>query len=333
MPCKIEYTIHNRKSSIVEALGDFKLIDQVTPYQNVYYLKMSLRKYYFYSIVRRTRPFFVKFYINNTPRLIIPLSKSFFSSKYYFYGDKSGFGYLDLIYADSVSVSEINSCIKILINDLSPLVFIFNRMRKDSLFHEAIRSFSCVKSSEIAVKIDLKGSYDDYFNLLSKNARQNFRTANNRLLKDSRVVNIFSIPGKEISNDTLSKIKNLYLDRIKSYKKNITFIDRLFYNSYDLGFYGLSHLDFSEVFLLEIDGELAAFMICLSDKNQIIVPRLAIDNSFSFYSPGVILAMSAIKEIINRKSDVKIIDFMQGQEKYKYQIGGYEHEVLSLEIS
>jgi len=74
-------------------------------------------------------------------------------------------------------------------------------------------------------------------------------------------------------------------------------------------------------------------MICLSDKDQIIVPRLAINNSFSFYSPGVILAMSAIKEIINRKSGIKIIDFMQGQEKYKYQIGGYEHEVLSLEIS
>ena len=123
----------------------------------------------------------------------------------------------------------------------------------------------------------------------------------------------------------------LYLKRLRSYKKNVNFLDKIFYRNFDLGFSSIKNLNFTEVFLIYIDKKLAAFMLCLQNGNELLVPRLAIDTAFSFYSPGVLLVNSAIK-YISEVGVIKTLDLMQGKEAYKFQAGGKIHQCYSFKL-
>lgn len=195
-----------------------------------------------------------------------------------------------------------------------------------------MNEFSTAKHYEECVKIEIKDTYEQYYNSLSKSVRQNFRTANNRLLKSSKQFSFKRLKGKDISGNILHQILYLYLRRRRSYKKNIPRLDIIFYKYFDLGFISLNELEFSEVFLIYIDDRLAAFMLCLVKDEEILVPRLAIDDSFSFYSPGILLVISAINEL-SGEGKIKSLDLMQGVENYKFQMGGKVHMCYSFKFS
>ena len=73
-------------------------------------------------------------------------------------------------------------------------------------------------------------------------------------------------------------------------------------------------------------------MLCLRNGDELLVPRLAIDASFSLYSPGVLLVNYAIKYLLN-DGVIKTFDLMQGKETYKFQVGGVMHQCFSFELS
>ena len=76
----------------------------------------------------------------------------------------------------------------------------------------------------------------------------------------------------------------------------------------------------SELYVLNIDEKIAAFMHTYVHNNHVIMPKLAIDTSLSRYSPGILLIQEAMKLFIERK----IIDFdlCRGDERYKIEVGG-----------
>ena len=133
--------------------------------------------------------------------MILPLSKSIFNSQYFMFGDRAGFGYLDIICRDYNALPDIRACLELLTREFSHAVFHFNRVKPDSLIYQILKNISAPKSIEECVKIDLIGRYDDYFKSLSKNARQNFRTANNRIVKASKDLSFIRVSGKDISKD------------------------------------------------------------------------------------------------------------------------------------
>jgi CelD/BcsL family acetyltransferase involved in cellulose biosynthesis len=100
-----------------------------------------------------------------------------------------------------------------------------------------------------------------------------------------------------------------------------------------LGFLSISDIDFSEVCILFINDEIAAFMVCLSHDDEILVPRLAINSSYMQYSPGVLLIHYAIRDFLEDGSSISKLDLMQGEEKYKFQLGGKESKLYSFSLS
>jgi hypothetical protein len=329
---RLSFETFSSVNSISNLLDNCPSWHYSSPYQNVDYLKLAVHKHYFYSLIRMTRPFFIKFSINGEAFMILPLSKSIFNSRYFMFGDRAGFGYLDIICRDYNAFPDIKACFEMLIKEFSQAVFHFNRVKQDSLIYQILKDMSAPKSIEECVKIDLIGSYDDYFKSLSKNARQNFRTANNRIVKASKDLSFNRVSGKDISRDILDEMIVLYLKRLSSYKKYVNFLDRIFYSTFDLGFVSMERLNFTEVFLIYIDGKLAAFMLCLRNGDELLVPRLAVDTSFSFYSPGVLLVNAAIKYLFD-EGVIKTFDLMQGKETYKFQVGGKIHQCYSFELS
>ena len=56
-------------------------------------------------------------------------------------------------------------------------------------------------------------------------------------------------------------------------------------------------------------------------KDRIVIPRLAIDDQFRFYSPGYLLICETMKYLLENNSSIKNIDLCRGTEKYKTDLG------------
>lgn len=322
MGARIEYTVVTRVKKILELLDKFPAPSHSSPYQRIEYVKLAVSNHFFYSLVRFTRPFFIVFNIDGFDSLILPLSKSVFKKKYRFFGDRAGFGYLDIIHRENLSNIEIEDCFELLKKDFFDSTFYFDRLKESSSAYAVLKKMSTPRPSESCVVLNLPENYDSYFNSLSKNAKQNYRTAVNRIEKSSKRFYISHIGSKDITRDVLKQMIDLYNHRQKQkYNPTFSILDSLFISRFDIGFISTRQLNFSEAHLIYIDDQLAGFMCCLSDGDELIVPRLAISDIYSFYSPGVLLLVSTIKYIYSCRS-IKKIDMVQGQENYKLQIGG-----------
>ena len=73
-----------------------------------------------------------------------------------------------------------------------------------------------------------------------------------------------------------------------------------------------------------------AYMAGLLGKEQncYFVPRLCIDSKYIRFSPGIVLLVETIREIINR--GIGHLDLMLGDEPYKTAMGGRVHQNFEL---
>ena len=158
-----------------------------------------------------------------------------------------------------------------------------------------------------------------YIASLSKNARQNLRTAYNRLQRDSHTAQL--IVTSKFTNRQLSEAIDLYSSR-----------HALRYGIHDswLRRFYLKHLNYSTIALqnspealhaiLTIDSELAAFMMGYERNGRWIIPRLSVDDKWKFYSPGILLIDKVTEWLQVNRSNPEL-DLALGNEPYKYQMG------------
>ncbi len=333
MNSKITYDIFSTVDSIVRLLDEFENPSCSSPYQRIEYLKLAIQNHFPYSILRCSRPIFIRFNIDGIPSLIMPFSKSLFSENYCFFGDRAGAGYLDVIYRGDLSPLLARACFELLIKEFQNSFFYFNRIKKNTQTYSILSEMVASSGSEKCVAVAIRGDYNFYYQSLSIGVRQNFRTAKNRILKHSKSLSILQLNGKEVSGSILNAMVSLYVKRLGGrYNGRFRFINALFLRFFDIGFIAMRKLDFSIVYLIYVDNKLAGFMYCLVEGDELIVPRLAIDDSFSFYSPGILLVMSAIKGLY-LSEEIKNFDLMHGQESYKFKVGGELHECYSFQFS
>ena len=77
---------------------------------------------------------------------------------------------------------------------------------------------------------------------------------------------------------------------------------------------------------------IAAFWGGLINKSgdYIIVPRLAINDKYGWYSPGIVLINETMKTLENTK--IKYFDLSMGTENYKLVMGGNIYETYNFVI-
>lgn len=85
---------------------------------------------------------------------------------------------------------------------------------------------------------------------------------------------------------------------------------------------------------LVIDGESTAFMFGYININShsYEVPRLAINDDYGFYSPGMVLISKAV-EFFSNNSDIRKLDLCRGTEQYKLKMGGEIYHTYNYSIS
>lgn len=271
--------------------------------------------------------------LDNTPCMIAPLwivKKTFriLNTKgAYLLGRRSFSDYLNFVYQHFDG-----SAFDYLLNDLSKKYgikyFTFENFREStSAYVYIVKNYKICRNSEYpSVGLNLPSSIDGYHKMLSKNSRQNLRTANNRLKKDGRSL-VFNFDDQQVDKELCLKIresklvaKSAHFSLYFKYKYRI--LNSLRYRFH--GFIPIMHYPESKLMTAyDNQGKLRAFFNYAYDPDdtRIRVMAAGTDLDFARYSPGMLLMYNFIMNAIE-EGVLKEVDLTRGDEKYKFSLGG-----------
>lgn len=193
------------------------------------------------------------------------------------------------------------------------------------------------KTEVDCVKIKIVDSYEDYFKKLSSSVRQNVRTAYNRINRDNHSMEFkFFVGAKNIPDIVKREAEDCYINRqVSNYSQNwlMAMKKKIGIRYFRHEHYSLHYSDNAVMALLYIDGVVAGMFagIMSNAKDTVVIPRLAINMDYHFYSPGYILLIETIKYCYDN-NNVRIIDLCRGTEKYKLDLGGDIYKTVKVEI-
>ena len=276
------------------------------------------------AVPKHMRPRTISVLDNNNPVLIVPALVS--SSNMELAGHANGMCELSPIYFKG-SEKNLKRYLKSFFDASGYSEYLFTRIRASTslscTLDEGIAGYDISVTSKENVFIDFSSGHDAWFQSLSKNVRQNLRTAYNRLEKDGEDIRIEVSHGGQISHSLMNRLIDIYIKRHN---------DRYEVKTSTLKSVYLRYLDFSTRALIKtprafhiyiyISDRIAGFCSGYIDHDSFVVPRLSIDNDFSRYSPGYLLINEAIKWFGANSNSIHIMDLSEGAEKYKLDLGG-----------
>ena len=220
--------------------------------------------------------------------------------------------------------------------------FHFSNLKETTHLYPYILShFAVDKDTQgLCVALSIPQSMDEYHSMLSKHAKQNIRTALNRLERDG-VEYTISFDDKSVNREQLWALRAVRaekrlqeeLTRIGAARRIRRFLKDRFL-SIPIRSYNPIIDDKESAFLTIKHGEeLMAFFCYGKDelRNEIVVMAAGIDEKYKFYSPGMVLWYAFIQETI-AKQTLRKIDFTRGNEDYKKMLGGSESSIHFVDI-
>lgn len=241
-------------------------------------------------------------------------------------GTNEWFDFVDFFYSSDASENEIEKAISFLITQMKNegiKRLHWNWMPNDSASHIIVGSDGYRKSREEVVDNTTIpfSDYDGYKAALSKSTKQNLRTARNRLIRDNKDHEFQISMMGNIDEKIIEDCLKLYYSRQKT-KYGVGFLRKLTIKTLDFNTRLLRRGE-GVVAAFLIDGEVAAFMYGYinNQKSSLEIPKLAIDDKFGFYSPGMLLVDSTIKYLADN-TQIKSLDLCRGTEQYKLKMGG-----------
>lgn len=191
-------------------------------------------------------------------------------------------------------------------------------VNEDSMLYSVIGKY--MQQSDPCVKIALPNDYDAYWNGLSKHQRQNIRTANNKLEKDS-VSCVLKVYDKRtaLPRKVWNQCQHMYDVRHGFVTDPLLMWKNRHLNAYH---YILRKVDDRRICVLYSGDTVIAYMAGMYSEKQkcYFVPRLCINPDYSKYSPGIVLVNETAKHLI--REGCETLDLMLGDEPYKLAMGG-----------
>lgn len=299
-------------------------------YQSFEYVETLMRHIAPYRLILRGKPVFFQFENDGTIVLILPLFK-LKRGTYVLLGQKAGLGYLDAVYADGMDARTFDLCFSALADRFGVRHIHFEHVREETTLAAWLLQNGGSYSETACTAIPLPAEYALYVNSLGKHIKQNIRTAYNRLATDEGSYTFEHKSYRELSPACARELQSLYLKRQRArYGKGLLY--RLFVKYVDVG----TKIQTAptvrvQAFILRINGRVAAYFDAICHEGGVIVPRLAINDGFARYSPGVMLLNESIRALID--AGVGQIDLTHGSEPYKIAMGGIQHRCVEADIN
>jgi len=256
----------------------------------------------------------------------------------YLRGAFSSAAHLDFIYGELWSFCVFKAIIDY-VNSMHPSCnFHFGRVFEKSLTNAYIKTYFSLTeqeySSEKCAAILLPSNFDDYIGKLGKKTRQNIRTSYNRLERDGFKHKLVTYYNSNIPTGQYVKMLMLYTTLLER-KNNISGFFRLLLKPFI--FVGKHFNPMSKALrtiprgfhsLLYINGKIAAcFWGLMCNDRRLILSRFSVDHKFGWYSPGGMMIVELVKELIEKHDILRIdqLDLARGTENYKFVYGAVEY--------
>ena len=246
----------------------------------------------------------------------------------YLCGDKDVFDYHNLIYNHKINYDQIKVILDHLFINVKILKIELNSIVKNSHLHELFINLQNdydieFINEDVSPGISLPGSFDEYLSNLSKKNRHEIRR------KIRKFENSFEFKVISANSDNVDK---LLLEFIRLMKLNPE--KKLFLNKNRENFMS-KIINYSilegkgELNFIEINNYLVSTSFAFKNNEKLFVYNSGFDNKYSEYSVGLINHVYNIKNKINTYN---YIDFLRGDEEYKYRIGCENKNLLTINI-
>lgn len=338
---KVEIKKINDISDFESNINTFKNYKINTPYQYYGWLRESfienkknyLKKYYRNIIVACL---YDNFEMIGLAILIIKKVKG--KKSILFLGFDTASDYLDFLWKDSINTNDVEFFLNEIMRKTNCNQFYFSGLRTESITYNCLiklKNFQLFQEEKCVKILINQSTYEDYIKSLRKSVRQNIRTANNRLSKDKKIgiLKVYSNTSRELAKE-LQQIYEKRREIQNKDRKDLKY--RLYKVIRKIGLRFYNYLENSMllnndsfVVVYEIDNEIAAFGHALKDgNNNLYFMQVSFNDKYKRYSPGVLMFTELINRII-KKNEKIVLDLTVGTEKYKYDLGGISHTVVS----
>ena len=259
----------------------------------------------------------------------------------YFIGRKGYTDYLNFIYNEfnEQGTKELIDYIK---NKYRIHSFVFENVFEKTAFADFIQREYVIEriSKGSCAALFLPETLDLYKSKLKKHAKQNIRTAINRQARDD--LSLSHTVVYEIDSSLQNELLSIRSQRLKSKeKRDITKLTSKIYNwvrkNFVCRFNANQNVFVTEVpqwcFLVKNDNQIISFFWGVFDSARkcYYVILAGVDQDYSWYSPSISHLYQWITELYESDNrDIKIIDFTNGDERYKIDIGGTIRYVLNM---
>ena len=184
------------------------------------------------------------------------------------------------------------------------------------------------------VKIHFSNSYEEYYECLSRNQRLNIKKTFNRLKHDKQEYNIDIKIGSIVSDKFMKDALRIYNkregERVGHERGYLSKFRQLHFEPITPALQKMTN-NFNAGLYLKNVGLIAFLSGFITNGNEFIGPRCAMDSTFARYSPGKLLINESIKWLITN-TNIRCLDLSRGDELYKYEMGGVTHINYAYEI-
>lgn len=184
-----------------------------------------------------------------------------------------------------------------------------------------------VAKEDVCPVAQLPGSWDEYLQMLSKKSRHELRRKLRRAEAYERLRWYIVGPAQDLGSE-VEAFLDLMAASTPDKEAFLTSQMRSFFRELA---HAMDDAGWLQLVFLEIEGQRAAAYFNFIYNNRVMVYNSGLDwQSFPSLSTGIVLAAYSIQHAIEHGRDA--FDFMQGDERYKYQLGGQDVEVRRLTI-
>ncbi len=199
----------------------------------------------------------------------------------------------------------------------------FNFIREESPSFKVLQNLGGkVEEMEVSPYIDLPKTWDEYLSTLDRHDRHEIRRKM-RKAEESGVVQVCH----EINEEN---IKDFFKLMIASNENKGSFLSenmKIFFDEVIMRF-GPNKL--LTLCFLRYNNISIAGILLFYQKNDVLLYNSGFDPKYSFLSPGLILNVYSIKQAIEERKNR--FDFLRGNEKYKYDLGGKERKLYKFKF-
>jgi CelD/BcsL family acetyltransferase involved in cellulose biosynthesis len=174
--------------------------------------------------------------------------------------------------------------------------------------------------------VDLPGDWDAFQAALSKKDRHELRRKYRRLTSEA-TVSTYVLVGSEIGPREVDDF--LTLHRLSTPDK-AAFMDERMEGYFREVFRRFAGDGYIRLYLMEVDGRRVSAALCFDPGDEILLYNSGYDPAYSRLSVGLLLKAFCVQDAVALGR--RRFDFLRGDERYKYDLGGTDVPIHGLHV-